>query len=306
MSLWILLVILAQFLTAVIVVVDKHLLVSENGLKKPAVYAFYVSLLSGVAVILLPFGVVGLPNMALITLSLIATVSFLASILLLFTALKRLQASDVAPVLGATSAISTALLAYFFLATDLPPAFIPAFVLMTLGTFLIYCFCFSWRFFLLVVLSGICFGISSFLLKLMFTEASFYDVFFWSRMANVLGAFALLLIPANFYAIHESLSRTKKDASAPQPRSYTPYLVIGNKTLGGVAFLLTAIAISMGSVSIVGAMAGLNLVFLLIFPLFLGARFRYLFWDDPSSRAFKLKLIGTALIVLGLATLFIV
>lgn len=305
MSLWISLVVLAQFLTAIIVVINKHLLVSKNGFKKPVVYAFYVALLSGFVVVLIPFGVVNLPSVMLVILSLVATVSFLASILLLFTALKTLQASDVAPVLGATSAISTALLAYFFLATDLPSAFIPAFVLMTLGTFLIYCFCFSWRIFLLVVLSGICFGVSSFLIKMMFLEASFYDAFFWSRMANVLGAFALLVVPANLRAIRENLLSRKKEAVAIDSKSYTPYLVIANKSLDGVAFLLTTIAISLGSVSIVGAMAGLNLVFLLIIPFFLGKRFQYLFWDDPSSKAFKLKLIGTVLIVLGLATLFV-
>ena len=89
MTLWIVLATLAQILNAAIVLVDKYVLVSHESLGKPVVYAFYVSMLSGVVIVLLPLGVVSLPSLKVVALSLLSSITFILSVIFLYTALKK-------------------------------------------------------------------------------------------------------------------------------------------------------------------------------------------------------------------------
>src|SRR3989344_4081277 len=130
MTSWILLAALAQLISAGIVLVDKYVLVSHQQLGKPAVYAFYISVMSGFVLVLVPFGVISVPTLSVLALCLLASVTFILSVLFLYTALKRGNASDAIPIVGAVSAIVTAHLAFVFLHQDLPRAFIPAFILL--------------------------------------------------------------------------------------------------------------------------------------------------------------------------------
>ncbi len=296
MATWILLAIVAQFINAASILVDKYVLVSDRGLGKPAVYAFYVSILSGVVLVLVPFGVIEWPTWHVLGLSLIGSVTYILAILLLYGALKVEKASDALPVVGASSAIIAALLASQFLAQDLPSAFLPAFLFLVVGTFLIAHFRFSFASLTQVVLSGIFFGASAVCVKLIFLDTSFIDGFFWSRMTNVAGALLLLAIPANRTAILRGYNRTSQGLK---------WLVVGNKTIGGIAFALTVLAIYLGSVSVVNAMSGLQFVFLLAFAYLSAKRFPAVFKNEIHPHKFHHKLYGTICIVLGLAALFL-
>ena len=53
--LWLYLALFAYFINAIAFIIDKHLLSSQ--VLKPAVYAFWVAVLSASAVVLTPFGV---------------------------------------------------------------------------------------------------------------------------------------------------------------------------------------------------------------------------------------------------------
>ena len=121
MELWIILIIVAQFLNALVVVVDKYI-VTTPELPRPSVYAFYVALLSAAAsVIMLPisftslgdtFGDVLRPHsfeigLKIFGFSILAGLCYVFGIILLFNALKRADASDVVPVVGASSALVT-------------------------------------------------------------------------------------------------------------------------------------------------------------------------------------------------------
>ena len=54
--LWLVLALISYFLLAVVAIIDKFLLTAQEI--KPKVYTFYVSLLGGLAVFLIPFGFV--------------------------------------------------------------------------------------------------------------------------------------------------------------------------------------------------------------------------------------------------------
>lgn len=294
MSLWIALAVFAQFITAGIVFIDKYVLINKGQIGRPIVYAFYISLLSGVVIVLAPF--VALPSATVIVLSLASAATFFAAILFLYSALKEGHPSDIMPVVGAISAIATALCAYQWLTHDLPHAFVPAFGLLVVGMVLISHFRLTKRQQVMVIFAGISFGLTAFLTKLVFIETDFLNGFFWSRMGNVAVALSVVTIPAYRHAIFGGYHGSSRG---------TKWLVITNKTLGGIAAAMTLYATSLGSVSVVQALAGLQFVFLLLFAVLLGHWFPALFRNEMNRTALAHKLAGIGIIVIGLALLFI-
>jgi len=295
MSLWIFLAILAQIFSAFTVFIDKYVLVSKQGFQNPTAFAFYTALLSGIVVVLLPFGIVSWPSIPLILLSLCSSVLYVASLIFLYRTLQNISVTETIPITAAASAIATGILATIFLQQDLPGGMIPSFIFLILGTFLIYCFCFSWKYFAMAVASGALVGAATFAVKLAFSHADFWTALFWTLFSNVIVA-VLLLIPTRF----STISHAFKVSS-----SGTKWLALLSKALGGFAFFLSFIAISLGSVSIINALGGLQLVFLLVLvPLFLKFLPK-IFHDEFLPGTVVLKIIGIVCIVLGLAALFL-
>jgi len=237
-----------------------------------------------------------MPSISVIVLSCCASGTFIGSILFLYTALKEGHASDIMPVVGGTAAIATALCAYKWLDENLSGGFLPAFVLLVVGTFLISHFRLTNRQKMLVLFAGILFGVTAFLSKLIFLQTHFLDGFFWSRMTNVMGALLLLAIPQNRKKIFTGYRGSSRG---------TKWLVVSNKTLGGVAAALTLLAISLGSVSIVQAFAGLQFVFLLLIAYFFSGVFPAVFHGEMHPDRLPHKLAGVACIIAGLALLFL-
>lgn len=294
---WLGIAIFAQFLFAVSVLIDKHIVLRTEHIGKPIVYAFYVSLLSGFVIVLAPLGLVSLPSAVVLALSFLSAISFLAAIYFLYSALRIAFASDVAPVVGAVSAIATVVLAGFWIDGDITPYFFIPVALLIAGTALISHFHFTRRALLYVVVSGLGFGSTIFLNKLVFIEADFLDGVFWTRMMNVIVALFLLFIPRVRAAIFKGGTHSSQGARL---------LVLGNKIIAGSASVLTAFAVSLGSVSVVNSLAGLQFVFLFALTFLFSKSI-----PGPSQNTshvhvgFKHTAIGVALIVLGLALLYI-
>ncbi len=296
MPLWIVLAIAAQLLSAVVVFVDRFVLTQKKGMDSPLVYAFYVSLLSGIVLVLLPFGVVSIPDSLVLQLSLASAASFITSLLLLYSALRAGHASDVMPVVAAFSALSSFVLASVWLKEQLPTLFVFSVGFFILGTFLISRFRFTKRQFILVVVAGLLFGLTAFLIKLMFEHTTFWDGFFWSRMGNVIGALLLLLWPGNMRVI---LHGTRSSSHG------TKWLVLGNKTLAGVANAITFFAISLGSVSVVNAMGGFQFAFLPVIAFLFARRFPNVLRGEVFHAGISHKLAGIGCIVTGPAMLYL-
>src|SRR3989344_1313452 len=278
---WIVLAALAQLISAAIVLVDKYVLVSHQQLGRPVVYAFYISIMSGFVLVLVPFGVISVPSLTVLALSVLASATFILSVL----------------SVGAVSAVVTSHLAFIFLHQDLPRAFLPAFILLVIGTVLISHFKLTWNSLGLVGVSGVFFAASAALIKLIFQETDFINGFFWSRMTNVIGALFLLAVPANRRAILHGYHASSHGMK---------WLVVSNKALGGVAAFLTLLAISMGSVTIVNALTGLQFVFLLSFAFFCARWFPGIFKGEIHKHQFPHQVYGILCIVGGLAALFLV
>ncbi|PIR85431.1 hypothetical protein COU15_00650 [Candidatus Kaiserbacteria bacterium CG10_big_fil_rev_8_21_14_0_10_45_20] len=292
---WLFFAIFAQFLSALTVFIDKYVLVSKQGIKYPAAFAFYAALLSGVVIVLVPFGVVSLPSVTVALLSVVSGSLYVLSLLFLYRVLQVISVTEAIPITAAAGAVATGILATIFLAGDLHLTHLPAFLLLILGTFLIYCFCFSWKFFFMTVSAGALLGASTFVVKIIFGTTDFWNALFWPLFTNVLVAL-FVLAPLQFRSIKKGLQQSSGTAKG---------MVLVSKSFGGIAFFFTFIAISLGSVSLVSALGGLQLLFLLILvPLFMH-QMPDIFKNEFSSGQVYIKIVGTLCVIIGLGLLFL-
>ncbi|MBI5456365.1 hypothetical protein HY969_01360 [Candidatus Kaiserbacteria bacterium] len=297
MTTWLGLAIFAQFLFAIAILLDKHIVLHREHIGKPIVYAFYVSLLSGFVVVIAPFGLVSLPSLYVLALSFASAVTFLIAIYALYSALRIAFASDVAPAVGAISAVTTVVLASVWIDGDVAALHIIPIGFLVAGTALISHYHFTMRAFRYAIISGIGFGATVFLSKLIFNASNFYDGLFWTRMMNVVAALLLLLVPALRHVILKGGTHSSHSAR---------FLVLGNKIIAGSASVLSAFAVSLGSVSIVNSLAGLQFVFVF------GLTYVFSKWiSGPSPRTSHVHAGwwhtagGIALVVFGLASLYL-
>ncbi|MBI2057991.1 MAG: DMT family transporter [Candidatus Yanofskybacteria bacterium] len=294
--LYLFLALAAQVLNALVVLADKYLIASKLVVK-PVVYAFLIAVLSGVVIVILPFGVVVTPTVAIIFLSLAVSFAYVFSILFLYKSLAVSDASDVAPILGAVSALSALLFNHLFLGGHPVGNFLGGFTFLVVGTVLMSYFRFSGRSLAYVIFSGMLFGLSSVLVKMIFLETTFWNGFFWSRMGNVVAALIFLIPSANRRVIFNNiLSLSFK----------TKFFILANKTLAGFAFLLILLAINLGDVSVVNAIGGVQFVILIIFALIFSKKFPDYFYESVSNRMTIVQKVGaTILVSTGYVLLFI-
>jgi uncharacterized membrane protein len=293
---WLALAIIGQFLYAVSVLIDRHIVVRAQHIGKPLAYTFYVSLMSCFVFVLLPFGLVSWPEPEMLSLSLINAGAFVSAIFFLYSSLRLARASDVSPVVGAVSAITALVFAGLLIPGDVTKSFFLPVLFLAAGTALISHFHFSRRAVVYTLLSGLFFGITAFTFKLVVLESNFIDSFFWTRTMNVAIALAFLIVPS----LRATIFRGGKHASHG-----AKLLVVGNKIIGGLAAAVTALAIALGSVSVVNALAGLQFVFLYFFALLFAERMPLGSGKKTGSHGGWQTGIGIVLIVSGLALLYL-
>lgn len=311
MSLWIVLVIVGQFLNALVSLVDKYVVTSSTVVLRPLTYTFWLSVLSSGSVLIYCFSWISIPidgldipsfsrihtpSLLVAALSITAGYSFFTALLSLFTALKDNDASDVVPVVGGLNALFTLLLSYAFLGTKLSQNFFYGFVLLTLGTVFISRFRFTWRTMLSSAHAGLMFGVHYVALKGLFNATNFDTAFFWSRMAIVFVALSMLLVPDYYEKI---VSRTKAS------HAREGMIVFGNKLIAGLASIVLLKAIEHGDVSLVQALGGLQYLFLLLISAVFGRMITHDFGENVTMRDVLHKLISIPLIAAGFFLLFL-
>lgn len=312
MSLWILLVVVGQFLTATVALVDKYVVTSKT-VAKPTVYAFYVGILSALAVgvFFLPWKTIpileidiptisniSIPSLFIVIASFIAGLSFIGALIYLFTALAKADASDVVPIVGAASALASLSLAALFLNERLTPNFLWGFAILVIGTLTVSQFRLTYHTTVVAIVAGVLFGVHFVTLKVLFEETHFDDALFWSRFGIAIIALSLLLLPS---VRKNSMTRSECRGSVGK----AGVLIVGNKFIAGAANFLILKAIEIGSVSVVQALGGLQFVFLLLYAAFFGRKLPASCGEQCRRRDLIQKLISTSIIVVGFALLFV-
>lgn len=307
---WILLATLGQFLNAVVAILDKYIVSDENALPRPFVYAFYSCILTGFWALVYVVGLIpgltelGLPSyegikaptLTVVALSFLAAYTFFLALVSMFDALKHADASNVMPIIGSVSALSSFGMSYAFLDVSLSANFIWGIVILASGTLLVAQTLPKADVILHVIHSGIFFALQAITMKGLFIETSFDDGFFWSRIAFVLFALSLLLVPTYFRKITKQTKSTKKTAVV---------IVLITKVLAGVAAFLLLKATDLGEVSVVQALDGLKFVFILIISI----SFAHFLPDSATDRdtrpgTFFRKLLFVIVIMVGFFMLF--
>lgn len=308
---WIFLAVAAQFLNAIVALIDKRIVTDERLLPKPFVYAFYTCLISGIWIIVyfigfipipgigeaIPsFAEVNKPSLEVVALSLLAAYTFFIALVSMFGALQKADASDVVPVIGATSAVASFGLSYFFLDTTLSTNFILGILLLALGTYFVSRFQFDVKTAFASIHAGIFFALHYIAVKGLFITTSFSDGFFWSRIAFVFFALSLLMVPSYFEKIKGQTKSTTSQAG---------FLIFSNKVLAGVSTILILKATDLGDVAVVQALGGLQFVFILILGLFFSIGVKKVPTGEKYTRDNILrKALFVAVITLGFLVLF--
>lgn len=303
---WLVITVIAYFLVALEVILDKFLL-SSKRVSHPAIYAFYSGALSLFAVVFIPFGVHWL-SPRLMVLSLLAGAVFTYGILALFFAIKENEASQVMPVVGAMIPLTTFFLSWLFLKERLAEIQIWGVALLILGGLLI-----SFdlplkikkkKFFAgfeLSVLAGFLLAVAFTSFKHFFDKNNFITVFTWTRVGLFVGALSLLLEPEWRRIIMGSLGGFK---GGQKENHQTGALFVLNKILGGVGSILTNYAIKLGSVTIVNALVALEYGFIFIFSLFFSIWFPVAFkekrtWPDMAQKIISIIIITSGIVMVS-------
>jgi drug/metabolite transporter (DMT)-like permease len=305
---WLIIAAIAQIIFAVVAILDKYVVTSKTVLH-PFSYAFYVSILSGLAILVflgspipLPFGIetpqfsdLVTPTVELASLSLVAGLLMFIALVNLYEALSKADASDVVPVVSALGAIGTLALEYLFLDGVYTIENVIGMVLLICGTLLVSQVRFNLQVFSHALISGIGFSIYYALVKHIFNIVNFDTGFLYTRLGVMLAALLVICIPVYRKRIFRKLKN--KTISSKKASSY----VLGIKTVAGLASILSLKAIQLGSVAVVQAMSGLQFLVLIIFSGLFGKRTSASFGENEISlNVLVHKIVAAVVISAGL------
>ncbi len=294
---WLWLIIVAHLINAVAFLVDKILL--AHAVRPPRAYAFFIGILSSVALFLIPFGVGGI-SIGGIVADLVVGAFFILALWAFFVALKFGEASRVVPFLGGTIPILTWVIEWIFGSTLLPMQGIAVLVL-TLGTVLIAVeprrfyhgshTATPWR---MAIIAAICFAFAAAAARILFLSQGFVPAFFWQRMGSVLAALAMLLPVSSRREIMGALAHLPLTSASA---------FLGNQLLGAIGFFILQYALTGTSATVVQSLQGVQYIFLLFFVIVFSLRYPRLLSEQITPATLILKLASTGLIVAGIAVL---
>ena len=257
---WFPIAIIAQIILGASAVFDKMLL--KRSIFNPAAYTFWLGVLGAFAVVLIPFGVFGLPAMT-IGVALIAGALFLLAMLFLFLSLHKTEASKSLLLIGGITPVTTLLIGSFFPDGSLTPADVIGFVFLVLGGFALFLSDkkeIRGSVALLACASALCFGLSNTLTKQVFLESSFVAGFFWVKIGGVLFVLLFLLLPTLRRTIFSAIHRDNT-------QHHTLYVI--NRGVAAAGSVLVNIAIFLAHPALVEATQSIKYAVIFIASWFL-------------------------------------
>ncbi|HAT74416.1 MAG: hypothetical protein US30_C0028G0004 [Candidatus Moranbacteria bacterium GW2011_GWF2_36_839] len=300
---WIGIAIVAYFLLALEIVLDKFLL-SSKRVSHPAIYAFYSGTMSLFVIFLIPFGFHAI-SYEKIFLSFIAGIIFIYGMLSLFSAVKRGEASRVLPIVGAVVPITSFFLAIIFLGENLGIRGSLGIGALIFGGILISFNLAKNRTriffegFRASVLAGLLLALSTIFIKALYNEDNFLNVFIWTRMGAFLGVLSFFLIPIWRKPILNSLLKFKK-SEKEEKKSGASFVLA--KALGGSGSFLkeNAVSMSLASVTVVNALVSVEYVFIFILSIIFSGWMPKIMREEKDFKSVIQKLIAIAIITWGL------
>jgi len=293
MQTYILIAVIAYLAFALNGVIDKFLL--SRDIPQPMLYAFYIGMLNALALLLIPFGV-HWPQINIILIALLSGAAFAWALVAMFSALKRADASLVLPAIGAMVPIATLVFGFFiaYERLNLPQAMGVGF--LVLGASLTASASRSYkqlgsRWVWAAVLAAVLFALSFATSKAVYNDQGFISGLVWTRVGFLLAALSMLFSANLRKALKGPPGGGKKQGGI---------LFLTGQALGAGASILQNYAVSMGSVTIVNALQGVQFGFLILISWGLYRWFPQILKEDFSRVVVLKKLFAVVLIGVGL------
>lgn len=251
----------AYFFNALAVLANKFLL--NKAIPDPAVYIFYISLFSLLAILALPF--TKIPTIEVFNLASLSTLLWTAGAYFMFKALKIGQVSRVIPVIG--TAIPIILLVFASRTNVISITQAQAVAILTLGIVVLTIT--DWRGKLskreivFEILSAASFAFSYIILREAYLKLDFFSVLVWSRLILLLFCFLMLAVPilrAKIITPILFLSSRRMSGSIKMG-----LIFLGGQVSGALSEFLILFSISLANPALVNSLQGTQYVFLLLF-----------------------------------------
>jgi len=302
---WLILSIVGYIILAVVSIMDKYLL--SQAKVKPALYTFYSSVFVLPILLAVPFGVSFLNSPFDWCMALLSGVTFALAMWAMFLGLEKSEVSHIGPLIGAATPFFVVLFSRLFMTEILSSRQFLAIIFLIVGSLVIsfekskkYS---GWHLGMLWgVLSGLLFAISHVSVKYLYAHYDFLSGFVWTRAAIGLMGIFLLCHPAVYQTLFfpKFIDKIKNIFFSATSPSDSIFLVGVDKILSVIGIILIQYAISIGSVSLVNALNGLQYVFLIILVLVLSRFWPKKFKEDYSKGELFQEIIASAIIVFGL------
>jgi len=295
---WLILAIIGYFVLALVVILDK-LIVSKSA-QKPIVYTFYSTIFMFGALLALPFVGWGLLHGVDWLWAIGSGVAFGLALWLLYLGVKEGETSHISPFNGAIFTAGIFLLANLILGEKLTNV-------QMAGTVVLGFACLLLSFersqkhrgihigFLWAGISGLLFAFSHVAAKELYIVYPFWTAFIWTRATTGLVGLFCLLFPSVWQALRH---HTKAKSYA---RKHAGLIIISDKILSVVAVILIQYAYATGTVTVVGAIGGLQYVFMFVMVYLLTKFLPRIFKEYFTKRELTIEIIATILVVIGSA-----
>ncbi|MBI4054329.1 MAG: EamA family transporter [Candidatus Doudnabacteria bacterium] len=289
MRVYIVFAILAYFAFALNSVIDKFLL--KKTVREPTTYAFYIGLLSGVAIFLFPFGL-DLPSGKILVLALASGALFEFALIDFFRSLKLEDTTKVLPAMGALVPLMTFILSAVIVGERLSGRELLGLGVLVAGTLVLSARSsltkHHYRWLGHVALAAALFAMSFTLAKAVYLEQSFISGLIWTRLGMVAAALAILVFPRARSEIFHTTLNIPAGSKA---------LFLSGQLLAAGGGILQNYAVSIGSVTLVNALQSTQFAFLILLSWFFSTFFPHILDEDFSTKSVASKV--TALIIIG-------
>lgn len=320
---YIIIAILSYSINAGIYIADKFLL--SKKIHSSITYAFFVGIWSIFNFVLL-FIDPWLPNLQELGIDLLAGLLFLGTLVFWYKALHQSEATRVVSIVGALVPIFSFMFSFIFFGETLSERQLLAFVILVMGGVMISVkhtrfyrmkevgekvrgvfgdvlgpvharYRPTQRLIINSVVSALFFAAYYVMIKFVYTTQPFIGAFVWSRMGSFLGVLMMLFVPE----WRAQISKHQKGQKTPKNMGF----FISVRLLAAIAFIMLNWAISMGNVALINSLQGTQYVFLILLVIFLSTRFPKILEEELGGDVMMQKIMGTAMIGIGLYMLVV-
>lgn len=309
--------IIGYVLAALVYFLDKYIL--KERIPHPAAYAFFVGLFGLFVLGFAPLGI-WFPNLAwhffgwgptLVAFG--AGAVFAYGLLALYFAIRESDISRVAPLTGSMTTVFVLLFSFLGYIPGSEPLhqteILAAVCLVSGGVLLSIHFPMAGRVFFRGFWQSLA---AAFLLAIFFSGfkvasegQNFVSALIWSRLGIFAGAVSLLVHPALRHPILAAIAGWKNRGNAKRT-FWTLVVFLANKAMSSLGYFLISLAITLGSVATVQALASVQYAFVAVFGMVAARYAPHIFLDTRNARfgmqiavALAFIIIGTVLAALG-------